>query len=49
MSAGIEDFGTGKKYTAVDLVMAARKLDKSVALNWLLEQLPQEPLILLKK
>ncbi|RTL63881.1 MAG: bifunctional DNA primase/polymerase [Pseudonocardiaceae bacterium] len=49
VSAGIEDFGTGEKYTAVDLVMAARKLDRAAALNWLLEHLPQEPLILLKK
>lgn len=47
---GIEDFGSGYKYTPIDLIMKARGCDKSVALNWLLEQLPQnEPLILLRK
>ena len=47
---GIRDFGSGDTYTPIDLVMVARSLDKSAALNWLLEQLPQdEPLILLRK
>ncbi|MEH2498955.1 hypothetical protein V1294_005434 [Bradyrhizobium sp. AZCC 1678] len=46
---GIKDFGTDETYTPVDLVMKARELDKSAALNWLLEQLPQEPLIILRK
>lgn len=50
VSAGIVDFGDGPRgYSAVDLVMAARELDKAAALNWLLERLPQEPLILLRK
>ncbi|WP_439925264.1 bifunctional DNA primase/polymerase [Nitrobacter sp. JJSN] len=45
---GIEDFGTGEKYTPIDLVMRARDCDKSAALNWLLERLPDdEPKIVL--
>lgn len=47
-SRGIEDFGTGEKFTAIDVVMRARRCDKFAASNWLLECLPQEPLILLK-
>ena len=46
---GIQDFGDGRTYTPVDLVMAALEIDKSAALSWLLEKLPQEPLILLRK
>ncbi|PPQ44138.1 bifunctional DNA primase/polymerase [Rhodopseudomonas palustris] len=46
---GIEDFGTGEKYTPIDLVMKAREVHKADALNWLLQQLPQEPLINLRK
>ncbi|MCS3895158.1 hypothetical protein M2171_004291 [Bradyrhizobium japonicum USDA 38] len=46
---GIQDFGDGRTYTPVDLVMAALDIDKSAALNWLLGKLPQEPLILLRK
>jgi hypothetical protein len=47
---GIVDFGTGDTYTPIDLVMAARELDRSAALNWLLQQLPQdEPQILVRK
>lgn len=37
---GIEDFGNGRKYTAIDLVTAARDCDHNAALNWLLERLP---------
>jgi hypothetical protein len=45
---GIEDFGTGEKLTAVDLIMKARNCDKSAALDWLLERLPDdEPKIVL--
>jgi hypothetical protein len=45
---GIEDFGDGRKYTPIDLVMAARNCDKSAALDWLLEHLPDdEPKIIL--
>jgi hypothetical protein len=39
---GIEDFGTGEKFTAIDLVMRARDCDKNAALNWLLEHLPDD-------
>ncbi len=46
---GIEDFGTGEKFTPINLVIKARDIDKSAALNWLLQQLPQEPLIRLRK
>ncbi|MET4022781.1 bifunctional DNA primase/polymerase [Bradyrhizobium sp. RT10b] len=46
---GIRDFGDGRTYTPVDLVMAALEIDKSTALNWMLRKLPQEPLILLRK
>jgi hypothetical protein len=50
VSKGIEDFGTGEKFTPIDLVIRARGCDKTVALNWLLDQLPRnEPLILLRK
>lgn len=45
---GIEDFGEGRKYTPIDLVMEARHCDASTAVDWLLEQLPQDgPEILL--
>lgn len=45
---GITDFGDGSTYTSIDLVMAARNLAKPAdALNWLIEHLPQEPLITL--
>jgi hypothetical protein len=45
---GIVDFGTGDRFTAIDLVMKARDCDKSAALNWLLERLPDdEPKIVL--
>jgi hypothetical protein len=49
VSEGIRDFGEGRTYSPVDLVMAARELDKLAALNWLLSKLPQEPLIILRK
>jgi len=46
---GITDFGDGPKtYTAVDLAMAALECSKGRALNWLLERLPQEPVINLR-
>lgn len=45
---GIQDFGTGDKLTPIDVVMRARHCDKFAASNWLLEQLPQEPLINLR-
>jgi hypothetical protein len=45
---GIEDFGDGRKYTPIDLVMAARGCDADTALGWLLEHLPDdEPKIML--
>lgn len=46
---GIADFGDGRTYTPIDLVMAARNLNKFSASNWLLEHLPNEqPLIILR-
>ncbi len=49
MPSGISDFGDGPRgYSAVDLVMAALELPHGPALSWLLQHLPQEPLILLK-
>lgn len=39
---GIEDFGDGRKYTPIDLVMAARGCTASAALDWLLECLPDD-------
>lgn len=39
---GIEDFGDGRKYTPIDLVMRARGCNASAALDWLLERLPDE-------
>lgn len=39
---GIEDFGDGRKYTPIDLVMAARGCDADIALGWLLERLPDD-------
>jgi hypothetical protein len=45
---GIEDFGTGEKMTPIDVVMRARYCNHDAALGWLLEHLPQEPLITLK-
>ena len=48
VSRGIEDWGNGRKYTPTDLVMVARNLDKFAASNWLLEHLPQEPMINLR-
>jgi hypothetical protein len=35
---GIKDFGTGKGYSAIDLVMAARGCDLSAAFDWLAER-----------
>lgn len=42
VSKGIEDFGDGRKYTPIDLVMKARNCDKSAALDCLLERLPDD-------
>lgn len=39
---GIEDFGTGEKFTPIDLVMKARDCDADTALGWLLERLPDD-------
>ena len=36
---GIEDFGDGRKYTPIDLVMKARGCDADTALGWLAERL----------
>jgi hypothetical protein len=48
-SRGIADFGDGRTYTPIDLIMAARNLDKFAASNWLLEHLPSEqPVIVLR-
>jgi hypothetical protein len=48
-SRGIADFGDGRTYTPIDLIMAARNLDKFAASNWLLEHLPSErPMIVLR-
>ncbi|WP_316233392.1 bifunctional DNA primase/polymerase [Bradyrhizobium sp. SZCCHNPS2010] len=45
VAKGIEDFGTGEKFTPIDLVMKALGCNKNVALNWLIERLPRDPLI----
>lgn len=37
---GIEDFGTGEKFTPIDLVVKARGCDANAALDWLLDRLP---------
>jgi hypothetical protein len=39
---GIEDFGTGEKFTPINLVMKARGCDMSTALDWLLERFPDD-------
>jgi hypothetical protein len=39
---GIEDFGDGRKYTPINLVMVARDCDADTALGWLLERLPDD-------
>lgn len=45
---GIEDFGSGEKFTPIDLVVKARGCDADTALGWLLEHLPDdEPKIVL--
>lgn len=41
-SRGIRDFGDGRGYSPIDVVMAARGCDKSAALDWLLERLPDD-------
>lgn len=38
-ATGIKDFGTNDTYSAIDLVMAARDVDQSVATTWLRERL----------
>jgi hypothetical protein len=42
---GIVDFGSGDTFTPIDLTMTARDCDLNVAVNWLLERMPREPII----
>src|SRR5262249_3046267 len=40
VGSGIKDFGTGEKFTPIDLVMRARDCTREDAVAWLMDRLP---------